>query len=417
MEKRDMTPPESSGFLSDTAWLARRLRPCWPAYTSTAAGLFASQVARVWLHNIGAALSFRAAGRLGVTMRLKLLKRLDRLPQNYHDRTSAGEKQYLLDRDIEEIVQTGTRVAFQALSLVLTTVLAAAAITAMSWPLALFIVSLNVPLIVLRRGFARRMSESSERARIHAGRSAVLLQEHLPAIPQVQLFGRELFQEKRLLASWVSRLRAETSRQAAELRFRSQSAGVMSLGASGALGAAALAGSGALSAGQFVAIWAYVGQLLGPLAGTSELLAQAARVRTSAARVREVLANELPQEGLYIIDLPRRSGAPVELRDVHFAYPGAEPVLRGLTVRIPPGQTVAVVGPSGSGKTTIAKLIARMYDADRGVILVGGVDVRSATLRSLRREVTLVTHEGLLFQGSIRENLLFGAPEASETDL
>jgi ABC-type multidrug transport system fused ATPase/permease subunit len=103
----------------------------------------------------------------------------------------------------------------------------------------------------------------------------------------------------------------------------------------------------------------------------------------------------------------------IELRDVSFAYAGRPPALRGLSLRIEPGQLVALVGPNGSGKTTLARLLLRLHDGWRGDVLVDGADVRTRDLAALRREIGLAPQRVQLFDRSVRENIGFGRPDAS----
>jgi ATP-binding cassette subfamily B protein len=116
-------------------------------------------------------------------------------------------------------------------------------------------------------------------------------------------------------------------------------------------------------------------------------------------------------------ELPVASGA-LELQDVEFAYPGqARPALRDFTAQIEPGQLVALVGPSGAGKTTLTTLIPRFYDPQEGRVLLDGHDVRELTLESLRRHIGIVFQDTFLFHASIRDNLLYARPEASEEEI
>jgi ABC-type multidrug transport system fused ATPase/permease subunit len=107
----------------------------------------------------------------------------------------------------------------------------------------------------------------------------------------------------------------------------------------------------------------------------------------------------------------------IALHDVHFGYLSDHPVLSGMTLSVPAGQTVALVGTTGAGKTTIAKLIARFYDPDAGSVTLDGVDLRTMDQRELRRHVVMVTQENFLFSGTIADNIRFGRPEATDAEV
>ena len=107
----------------------------------------------------------------------------------------------------------------------------------------------------------------------------------------------------------------------------------------------------------------------------------------------------------------------IEYRDVSFSYNDKEQVLEHLNIRIPAGSTCALVGPSGGGKTTICSLLPRFYDADRGSVLVDGSDVRDLTLRSLRQAIGIVQQDVYIFAGSVRENIAYGKPDATQAEI
>src|SRR5262249_43763482 len=110
---------------------------------------------------------------------------------------------------------------------------------------------------------------------------------------------------------------------------------------------------------------------------------------------------------------PNPTGPAVELAGVHFSY-GAEPVLRGVDLRVPRGATVAVVGATGSGKSTVIKLLTRLYERDRGAIRIDGVDVRDIRLAELRRRITVVSQDVILFAGNLEDNIALGKPYSQD---
>jgi ATP-binding cassette subfamily B protein len=175
---------------------------------------------------------------------------------------------------------------------------------------------------------------------------------------------------------------------------------------------------GRLTIGGLLVFMAYLTRLYSPIQGLSQLTNSLSAASASAERVVEIL-DQTPSitEAGAPRRLDRARGA-VRLRGVCFAYPGAEDaVLRGIEADIAPGQTIAVVGGSGTGKSTLAKLLLRFYDPDSGSITLDGIDLRELSLGDLYRNVATVLQETLVFDGTVRENILWGRPEASEQEI
>lgn len=173
-----------------------------------------------------------------------------------------------------------------------------------------------------------------------------------------------------------------------------------------------------LTIGDLVAFNFLLLLLVFPIRLMSFIVAQLARANASAARVYEVMATApaivAPRHPTPLPDGPGL----VELRDVDFAYePGLPPALIGLDLTIEAGTSLALVGPTGSGKSTIAAIIPRFYDVDRGAVRIDGVDVRELELDELRRAVGLVFEETFLFTATVRDNIAFGKPDAPEADV
>jgi ABC-type multidrug transport system fused ATPase/permease subunit len=177
------------------------------------------------------------------------------------------------------------------------------------------------------------------------------------------------------------------------------------------------AANGSITVGEFVAFYGYVTLLTSPVRMLGIALGMAQRAVASGARVFELLDRE-PRlvQPAHARPLPEGGGR-VELRGVSFAYGDGGPVLRDIDLTVEPGRTVALVGPTGSGKTTLVALIPRLYDPTSGQVLVDGADLHDVDLRSLRSQIALVSDDPFLFSASVRENIAYARPDASEEEI
>ncbi|MGW6139754.1 ABC transporter ATP-binding protein [Streptomyces sp. NPDC055144] len=178
-----------------------------------------------------------------------------------------------------------------------------------------------------------------------------------------------------------------------------------------------LAVRGQITLGTFVAFSSYLAQLVGPVRMLAMVLTVGQQARAGVERVLELIDTEPSiEDGKK--ELPADAPATVEFDGVSFSYEGTDrAVLDGLSFEIPAGQTLAVVGSSGSGKSTVSLLLPRFYDVTHGAVLVGGHDVRELTLDSLRAAIGLVPEDSFLFSDTIRANIAYGAPGASDEQI
>ena len=178
-----------------------------------------------------------------------------------------------------------------------------------------------------------------------------------------------------------------------------------------------LAIEGVVSIGTLLAFSAYVIMLQVPFRMAGFVLMQGQRASAAAQRIYEIL-DEVPEitDSPTAVDITAPRGL-VEFDEVDFGYNPETPVLDGFSLRIEPGERVAIVGSTGSGKSTVARLLDRFYDTDDGSVRIDGTDVRDVTLRSLRHTVGLVLDEPFLFSASVHDNIAYGRPGAARADV
>src|SRR5687767_12598221 len=175
--------------------------------------------------------------------------------------------------------------------------------------------------------------------------------------------------------------------------------------------------NGSITIGEFVAFYGYVLMLTGPMRMLGIALGMAQRAVASGARVFEILDREPEMTApAGAPPLPAGSGA-VQFEDVTSSYDDGEPVLADVTLDVAAGRTVALVGATGSGKTTLASLVPRLYDPVEGRVLIDGADVSTVDPASLRREIALVSDDAFLFSASLRENIAYARPDATDAEV
>ncbi len=174
---------------------------------------------------------------------------------------------------------------------------------------------------------------------------------------------------------------------------------------------------GTLTIGVLASFVFYLQSFFDPIQSLSQLYTTYQAGMAALDKIFELLDEE-PDLGDRpgAVELPRLRGE-IEFEDVTFSYGGDDPALCSVDLHIPPGQTVALVGATGAGKSTLAKLVARFYDPDHGRVLVDGHDLRDVTEHSLRSQLGIVPQEGFLFSGTVRDNIAFGRPDATDDEI
>ncbi len=278
------------------------------------------------------------------------------------------------------------------------------------------VVTPAVGIIVARS--RKRLFPATWSAQQRAADVAQQVEETVTGVRVVKGFGQETRE--------VSKLEA-TARKLFGERLRAAKLSAVPTATTAALPAAGqvavlgiggvLALNGSITLGTFLAFATYLATLIGPARMLSGLVVQAQLTRAGAERVYELIDAQ-PE----VVDAPDARPLPegplgVELDGVRFGYTRSEPVLDGLSVTANPGETLALVGTAGSGKSTISLLLPRFYDVHEGAVRVGGIDIRDLPLRQLRQAIGVVFEEAFLFSSSIRDNIAYGRPDATDEEV
>lgn len=399
-------------FLLDEVIPNRRVT--WLPLVATA--FFLTYIGRLGFDSLAGMLNFRAVQKMTYRTRLALLRHLQRLSAEYHDNTSPGDTLHRLQMDVDQVGTLTSEVIPVLLRTTTVFTLVMSTMLVLNYRLTIVVLPLLPLFILVRRRFQNRLRNASDDVQEQSGKLIGFLEEHLSAIIQVQLLCGEQREARRFARISSRVVRAQMKRRGTELLFSSLlyliivagMACVLSYGGYQVM-------SGSLTAGGLVAFYGYTLQLFIPLYGVVDIYAKVQRVSASARRLIEITeAKSILCEGV----LGLRVDAPaVELKDVCFRYHAERPVLDALSVRVNAGERVALAGASGNGKSTIAKLVARLYDARAGAVLLDGVDVSEIKLKSLRASVIFVPQDPVLFDVTLRENLLYGNPHASVEEI
>ncbi|MEZ5183590.1 MAG: ABC transporter ATP-binding protein [Acidimicrobiales bacterium] len=357
--------------------------------------------------------AFREARKAEAVLRDRLFAHLQRLHFAFHDGQQTGQLMSRANNDLQQIQNAVVLVPLTIANL--TTVAAVLVVLVLKDPVLTLLALGSLPAVnVLAKRFASRLQPTMTGVQQESAELSAVVEETVAGIRVVKGFAAEPTQAERLRAEADDLY--EVSMEAARIRSRYWPAlellpNVGLIMVLGYGGHQVIAGN--LSLGSLVEFNAYVVLLVWPLRMLGWIVAMAQRAAASAQRVHEILATA-PE----VVDphhpehLPAEGGR-VRFADVRFGYAGGRPVLDGLDLEIPAGQSVALVGATASGKSTVAKLVARFYDVDHGAVLLDEVDVRHLALADLRSAVGIVFEETFLFSDTVAANIAFADPDAS----
>lgn len=287
-----------------------------------------------------------------------------------------------------------------------------------SWQLTLLVWACFLPLVLVLPRFQRLVARGYTTVRERSGDVLAAISESVVGSAVIRAYGSE----DRTAARIDSSVDAQRSAQVRAQKIIGFTFPLTELVASVALAAVVLLGvelgmDGSITAGRLIAFLFLITLFIAPLQTATEVLNEAQNAIAGWRRILGVLDTPAdvadPGDGA---TLPR-GPISVSFESVGFSYPGGAPVLHDVSVDIPPRTRLAVVGETGSGKTTFAKLLTRLMDPESGRILVDGVDLRNVRFASLRERIVMVPQDGFLFDSSLAENIRFGRPSATNTEI
>jgi ATP-binding cassette subfamily B protein len=376
------------------------------------AGLLAYVLFRVQTYVIS-----RVAEGFLYDLRIRVFDHLQSLSMGFYDRQRSGVLVSRMTSDVDALSQLTQNGLFTLVTATFSLVFAVVIMTALSPLLMLVCAVVYVPVLVATRRFQRRARVAYGAIQDEIGGTLASAQEGLSGVRVIQVMGAG----ERVVGKFGSRNRRLYRAHLRAARLNAgyfplvEGVGLANIGVIVIVGGL-LATHGSVTLGTVVAFVLYSEQLFGPVLELGQVLRLAQAAGAGLRNVVGILRtrSELP-EPADAVELP--AGGALELAGVSFGYESGRQVLSGIDLSVPAGERLALVGPTGAGKSTLAKLVARWYDPTAGRVCFGGVDLRHATLESLRERIAVVPQEGFLFAGTIRDNVRLARHGAHDDDV
>jgi len=398
-------------FLARTVW-----NPGVNTIALTLAGTLLIQAALTFFSSF----SFNTVGeRAVVDLRTKLFGRIVMFPMRFFGERRVGELASRLSNDLAQIQDLFAFTTPQAIRQIILFGGGSVAITLTSWRLSLVMVCSLPPVILTALWVGRAVRRTSREAQDRLAEAATVVEETLQNIGSVKAYSNEEFEGRRY-SSMLGRYLGVVLPAA---KYRASLVAIIIAGIFGSITlvlwyGAKLMQAGELSHGELTRFTLFTVLIGGSVASAADIFTTINRTAGASQRVRELFHEETEDVALPSGKMPRLAGD-VRFEEVSFSYPSRPelPVLAGLSLHAAPGEKIALVGPSGAGKTTIASLLLRYYEPLQGRLVIDGKPAGSLPIAALRGNMALVPQEVLLFGGTIRENIAYGRPGASDEEI
>ena len=361
----------------------------------------------------------RTAERLLYALRIRIFSHLQRLALDYYDREMAGRIMTRMTTDVDafsNLLQTGI---IQALVSIMSFFGVLVVLGILSWQLTLAVMAILPPLIIATVWFRRVSSRAYTRARDAISTVNAEFQENISGVRVAQAYVREdeNIDSFRNTTDVYRNARVTTQRIQSFyfplIMFLSTCADAIVFGYGGTL-----VHDGVITSATVLTFVLFLDQFFAPIQQLSQVFDQWQSALASMTKINELMHTEVSTPDPEHPVEPGRVRGEIQLENVHFGYPttGVE-IMHGVNLTIRPGETVALVGETGAGKSTIVKLVARFYDVTDGQVLIDGTPITDLDLRAYRRRLGYVPQEPFLFSGTIRDNIAYGRPDASDAEV
>ena len=386
-----------------------------------AAGVFLAVVLVDLLDQVASTfVTGRTAERIMLSLRIRIWAQLQRLSLDYYEREMAGRIMTRMTTDVDQFESLVENGLLNALVAFVTFIGVGVALVIVNAELGLITLSVVIPLAAATVWFRRRASRLYDLSRDRIAAVNADFQESLSGVRESQAFVHEAATMAHFHELGESYLRSRVAAQRLVatyfpfVQFLSAVADALVLGVG-----AALVPSGSLTVGALIAFLLYIDMFFSPIQQLSQVFDAWQQTRVSVARIADLMALDT------LTPSPADPVEPGELRgeltltDVQFSYPSSAsgPALRGVDLTVAPGETVALVGETGAGKSTVLKLLARFYDPVAGSVAVDQHDLRSLDLHDFRAILGYVPQEAFLFSATVRDNIAYGRPAATDTEV
>ena len=351
-------------------------------------------------------------------LRIKIYDHLQRLSLAYYDKQQTGVLLSTITNDVATVQNFASSNTLDILVDLLTIVGILGLMFWLNWDFALVAVGITPFLLLFVARFKKAVKKATHKVRQHQADIVTVVQQGLESVRVVKAFGRQDLEEKRL--DEASHETVEAALKAR--RVKSLLSPVISVVVAGCTAfvlwrGASLIVAGAMTIGALTVFLAYLTKFFKPVQDLAKMTNSIAQAAVALERINGILDTDKT-----IVERPdakelRTARGEIVFENVAFSYDPTTPILRDVSFRIEPGQLVGVVGTTGGGKSTVVSLIPRFYDAEKGRVLIDGSDVKDVTKASLRNQIGFVLQDTVLFRGTIRDNIAYGRPGATEAEI